>query len=248
MGCNSSSFNKALSFFGCNTRKEYDFSHINIIEIIISSSTTYITLNFIDDDGKRPYMILDRYEMILAKLLQCFEKKRHFIVSLDLSDECLWSLPLLRTVANFLLEHLSSASVCVKLRHSTPVDEYALFIDFYKKVHPIVDVLQVSHPTMLRYLMDIEIKVLVLEPCPDDCWLALKYLQVSEVRLFYPWDLENYVRNGIRMPTVETVILCYEKEMKKVNMKKFHGNFAKVFPTLERFTIKADEPLEKPYK
>ncbi|CAD5230495.1 unnamed protein product [Bursaphelenchus okinawaensis] len=163
------------------------------LDLVVSERLTYETI--IEINGE--------FDVIIDKLTQCLKKERLFFVHVYLYDQCVWSPVLLNVIADFLLHTLPSIRFRIKIGSTGNV--YVPFVDFYRKIHPIVNFLYVDKPTLLKFIMDMRIEILVLEPTSDLCWLPLKYTQVNQLQFNKLSILEYLRKEDILLPSVKFV-------------------------------------------
>ncbi|CAD5230469.1 unnamed protein product [Bursaphelenchus okinawaensis] len=216
-----------------------DISRVGRINIFIyGDSTELIVRGYVVGSQVHPIILRDEYEVIMEKLKLCFKKKRQFFLQVYLFDQCVWSSSLLSVMADLFISTLpviNNLSI-----FGDPRNVNVPFIDFYRKLHPIVERLSINQPTTLRFLIDMQIKSLTLMHAVGTglnfSWLPLKFTQVNEVSFKNSSMLQVLCQKDIVMPQVCSVnFFFYERE--DPNLKPIFENVFNVFPSLEQLTL-----------
>ncbi|CAD5230487.1 unnamed protein product [Bursaphelenchus okinawaensis] len=123
------------------------------------------------------------------------------------------------------------------------------FIGFYRKLHPIVGCLTINNPSILRFLIDLQIKLLILESILDFNWLPLNYIEVNEIKFVNFLILEALCQQEIVVPSVRIVtFINYEPE--PANLKLIFENICSLFPFIKHlklvyklYVLEKNEPI-----
>ncbi|CAD5230489.1 unnamed protein product [Bursaphelenchus okinawaensis] len=176
----------------------------------------------------------NEYDVIMEKLMLCLKRKRVFILQICLFDECVWSPSLLNVMADYFLSTLPIINNLKVV--GDPRNLNVPFIDFYRKLHPIVEHLIIVNPTILRFLIDKQLNSLVLELPLDFSWFPLKYTQVGHVKFFAFSMLEVLCQQDIVMPQVHSVSF-FNYPHEGTDSKLILGKVCSRFPSIKRLEI-----------
>ncbi|CAD5230471.1 unnamed protein product [Bursaphelenchus okinawaensis] len=213
-----------------------DISRVGRINIFMYGDSTELTVQgYIIGSEVYKIRFCDEYDVILEKLKLCLKKKRKFVLQIYFFDDlCVWSPSLLNVMADFFLNTLPAIDELYI--YGAPENVNVSFIDFCRKIHPIVERLAINNPTILRFLIDFQIKSLAPESTVSLRWMPLKYTQANLVT-FNNWSmLEVLAQQDIVMQQVRSATF-YKYQRESSNLKLIFENVFNMFPSLEHLTL-----------
>ncbi|CAD5230467.1 unnamed protein product [Bursaphelenchus okinawaensis] len=207
-----------------------DISHVSNIRVTLYGNSTELNVYAYTTSIEDPTIVFrGAYHVIIEKLKMCLKRKRKFIFYIWLFDECVWSPPSVNAMANLFLNVLPAINdlfLCGSLTNMN-----VLFIDFYRKLHPIVERLFINNPTIVRFLIDLQIKSLTVESDLDLSWLSLSHIEVNEFCFWRLTMAETLCQQDIVMPSVRSVNFYTHHEA--VVSKLILENICNLFPLVE---------------
>ncbi|CAD5230477.1 unnamed protein product [Bursaphelenchus okinawaensis] len=216
-----------------------DITHVEKIEIeLFGNSTRLMLIGTQIYSNDITIKIIDEYRVIMDKVTQCLKKKRLFVLQIQCYNQCVWSVSMLNEVADFILRTMPAINVSIVFGSSRSI--YVPFINFYKKLHPIVGLLYIENPSFLKFLFDIQIKTMTLQQAVGASssfnWLPLKYTQVNEISFEYLSMLDAIRLQGVVMPHVRVVnVLNYQCETD--SSKMIFRNVCSLFPSAKQLKL-----------
>ncbi|CAD5230463.1 unnamed protein product [Bursaphelenchus okinawaensis] len=138
-----------------------DISHVSNIRVTLYGNSSELNVYAYTTSIEDPTIVFrGAYHVIIEKLKMCLKRKRKFIFYIWLFDECVWSPPSVNAMANLFLNTLPAIKDLVLCGCLTNMN--VQFIDFYRKLHPIVECLLINNPTIVRFLIDLQLKSLTV--------------------------------------------------------------------------------------
>ncbi|CAD5230483.1 unnamed protein product [Bursaphelenchus okinawaensis] len=178
--------------------------------------------------------IRDRYDVIIEHLTQCYKKTIPFTLQICIYDVCVWTTSLLNVMADFFLRTLPAMNVMIHFASSG--SKYIPFINFYRKLHPIVEHLSVNNSTILRFFMDLQRKSLMLNWTLNRNWFPLNYIEVNEVIFMNFSLLKVLCQQDIVMPQVCSAAFLKHR-CETADVKLILENACSVFPSIKKLEL-----------